>query len=68
MSRVAAVALDSTLAAVVDRAQDLTPYAWRFPYPGAPLAPVEDETREALAVAREVYEAILSRLPGEVQP
>lgn len=65
---IAVVALDATLAAVVDGAKDLTPYAWRFRYPGAPLAPAEDETREALALAREVYEAILSRLPGEVRP
>jgi HEPN domain-containing protein len=62
------VALDSTLATVVDRAKDLTPYAWRFRYPGAPLAPTEDETREALALAREVYSAILARLPEEVWP
>ncbi len=65
---IAVVALDSTLAAVVDREKDLTPYAWRFRYPGAPLAPSEDETREALALTREVYEAILSRLPEEVRP
>ncbi len=61
------VALDSTMAALVDRARDLTPYAWRFRYPGAPLAPAEHETRESLGPAREVYEAILSRLPGEVR-
>lgn len=62
------VALDSTLAEVVDRVKDLTPYAWRFRYPGAPLAPAEDEAREALALARQVYEAVLSRLPAEVRP
>ncbi len=62
------VVLDSTLAEVVDGVKDLTPYAWRFRYPGAPLAPVEDETREAIALARAVYEAILVRLPEEVRP
>lgn len=60
------VALDPTLTTVVDRAKDLTPYAWRFRYPGAPLAPTEDETREARA--REVYIAILALLPDEARP
>jgi HEPN domain-containing protein len=64
----AVVAFDPSLAAVVDRAKDLTPYAWRFRYPGAPLAPTEDETREALTLAREVCAAILGRLPEEVRP
>ncbi len=64
----AVVALDSTLAAVVDGAKDLTPYAWRFRYPGAPLAPTDDEGREALALARQLYEAILTRLPEEARP
>jgi len=64
----AVVALDPSLAAVVDRAKDLTPYAWRFRYPGAPLALGEDEAGEALALARAVYEAVLARLPEEVRP
>ena len=64
----AVMAHDPTLATVVDRAKDLTPYAWRFRYPGAPTAPTEDETREALTLAREVYAAILARLPEEVRP
>lgn len=65
---IAVVALDSTLADVVDRAKDLTPYAWRFRYPGAPLAPAEEEVREALTLARAVYEAVLARLPEDVAP
>jgi len=63
-----AVALDSALAVVVDQAKDLTPYAWRFRYPGAPLAPTEDEAHEALALARTAYDAILARLPEDVWP
>lgn len=65
---IAVVVFDSTLAAVVDRSKDLTPYAWRFRHPGAPVGPTEDETGEALALAREVYESIVSRLPQEVRP
>ncbi|HTE85517.1 MAG TPA: hypothetical protein VK821_12370 [Dehalococcoidia bacterium] len=37
-------------------------------YPGGPFAPTEEETREALALAREVYEAVLARLPEGVRP
>jgi hypothetical protein len=62
------LALDATLAATVDRAKDLTPYAWRFRYPGTPLVPSEEDTQEALALAREVYDAVAVRLPPEVRP
>jgi HEPN domain-containing protein len=64
----AVVMLDPTLAAIVDRAKDLTPYAWRFRYPGTPLSPSEEETREAVTLAGDVYTAIVERLPEEVQP
>jgi HEPN domain-containing protein len=64
----AAVALDPSLGATVDPAKDLTPYAWRFRYPGAPLDPTADETHEALTVARGVYAAVTSRLPESVRP
>jgi HEPN domain-containing protein len=64
----AVAALDATLADVVDRAKDLTPYAWRFRYPGTPVDPSAEEAREALVLAREVHEAVLKRLPEEVRP
>ncbi len=46
----------------------LTGYAWRFRYPGEPEEPPVAEAREALALAREVYEAVISRLPQDVRP
>jgi hypothetical protein len=46
----------------------LTEYAWKFRYPGEPELPPLDEAEAALALAQEVYEAILSRLPPEVRP
>ena len=64
----AVTARDSSLVDVFDRAADLTPYAWRFRYPGTPDAPTIQEAREALALAREVYEAILVRLPEDARP
>jgi HEPN domain-containing protein len=33
------VAVDSTLQGVVDRADELTKYAWQFRYPGSPYEP-----------------------------
>jgi HEPN domain-containing protein len=64
----AAAAHDPSLADAVGRAAELTPYAWRFRYPGTPTVPTIDEAREALVIAREVYEAILARLPDEAHP
>ena len=59
--------LDPTLAELVARADTLTKYAWQFRYPGAPYEPSLEEVRTARALAREVYEAILGRLPPEVR-
>jgi hypothetical protein len=53
---------------IVDRAVPLTDYAWMFRYPGGPEEPSVPEAQEALGLALEVYETILSRLPGEVRP
>jgi HEPN domain-containing protein len=63
--------IDETLKPIVDRVVPLTEYAWKFRYPGVPDEPEEpsvSEAQDALARAREVYEAVLSRLPAEVRP
>ena len=62
------VGVDPSLAELVSRADALTKYAWRFRYPGAPYEPTLDECRTALQLAREVMDAVLSRLPLEVRP
>lgn len=62
------VAIDPTLDPLLQRAGVLSEYAWRFRYPGEPDEPSASEAEEALSLAREVYEAILARLPGEVRP
>ncbi len=61
-------AIDATLTDLMRGAARLTEYAWRFRYPGEPEEPPVSEAQAALALAREVYEAILSRLPEEVRP
>ena len=63
-----ALAFDPTLQPLVDRAVGLTPYAWKYRYPGEPAEPSPREAEAALALAREVYEAILARLPEEARP
>ncbi len=62
------VAIDATLEHLARRAAPLTEYAWRFRYPGEPEEPSVGEANEAFAIAREVLDAILSRLPREVRP
>jgi len=60
--------LDATLGVVVDRAVPLTEYAWKFRYPGESDEPEREEAEQALAGARELYDAILARIPPMAQP
>lgn len=60
--------LDPTLTPMLDPARDLTVFAWEFRYPGGSEVPSEKEARQALGVARSVYDALLSRLPDTVHP
>ena len=60
--------IDPTLAPILKRAATLTVYAWKYRYPGEPSEPPREEAESALKLAREVYDAVLERLPGEVRP
>jgi len=60
--------VDPTLKGLIDRAVPLTEYAWKFRYPGEPEEPSQQEAEEALATARQVYAAIVARLPVEARP
>ena len=62
------VSVDSSLREIVDRAVPLSEYAWRFRYPGTPYEPPAAEARDAIATARAIVEAVLSRLPPELRP
>ena len=46
----------------------LTDYVWKFRYPGEPEEPDLEEAQEALSLARQVYEAVIAKLPDEVKP
>ena len=62
------VALDATLEPVCRRAERLTAFAWIFRYPGDADEPPGEEVVEALGWAREVYGAVVVRLPADVRP
>lgn len=62
------LAVDTTLAPLVKRAEPLTEYAWLLRYPGEAAEPSAGEAGEALALAREVVAAVLARLPPDVRP
>jgi len=59
---------DPSLASLGERAEGLTPYAWVFRYPGESEEPERGDAERALGLAREVYEAILARLPEGARP
>jgi len=59
--------LDDSLVGVLDRARDLTPFAWRFRYPGDDEPPPATEIVEALALARDVVGEIRRRVQADPQ-
>ncbi len=62
------VEADATLEPLLRRAAPLTEYAWKYRYPGEPEEPSAEEAEDNLALARQVYEAVLARLPAEARP
>jgi HEPN domain-containing protein len=62
------IAVNSSLADPMSRADVLTKYAWRFRYPGAPHEPTLEEAQMAFNLAREVMSSILGCLPFEFRP
>lgn len=60
--------IDADLEHAVEAAVDLTPFAWRFRYPGEPLDPSVEEIAEAAKRAAALNSAILKRLPAETHP
>lgn len=57
--------LDPDLEGLVERVAPLSEYAWKYRYPGETEPPSHEDATNALDLAREVYQAILARLPAE---
>ncbi len=60
--------LAPTLGPALDRAVELTPYAWLYRYPPDSPAPLEGEAGEAIDAARELLDAIDGTLPSGLRP
>ena len=60
--------LAPALEAALDRAVELTPYAWLYRYPPDSPAPLEGEAREAIEGARELLTAISETVPHAIRP
>jgi len=60
--------VDPSLTTLMERVDDLTKYATMFRYPGASSAPAVEEGADGLALAREAFSAVLSRVPDETHP
>ena len=59
--------IDATLAALVDRLDDLSEYAWAYRYPTGFAEPTPGDIEDAHSAAQEAVEEIFRRLPEEVQ-
>jgi HEPN domain-containing protein len=59
--------IDPGLEPLLRLAAPLTEYAWKFRYPGDPEEPTAEEATGALMIAREVFDAVVGRLPSEVR-
>lgn len=60
--------INPSLEPLLRGAAPLTEYAWKFRYPGDPEEATATEAAEALATAREVWDAVVRCLPADVLP
>jgi HEPN domain-containing protein len=60
------LAIDASLQPVLAQADELTKYAWRFRYPGAPYEPDNAQTADGLERAEATLRAIEHRLPPAI--
>ena len=62
------VKIDANLEPLLRSVAPLTEYAWKFRYPGDVSIPDLSEAKLSLALARQVLDAVLARLPSETYP
>jgi predicted nucleotidyltransferase/HEPN domain-containing protein len=65
---VACLRFDPTLTDFGARAASLTDYAWKFRYPGGGPLPSVEATRDSVEIARQLFQAVLVRVPAECKP
>jgi HEPN domain-containing protein len=63
-----AAEIDSAFESLIDQAESLSPFAWRFRYPGEALEPDMDEARQAIEFATEALDFILEHIAKEAHP
>ncbi len=63
-----AAELDDGFEGLLEHAEDLSPFARRFRYPGEVLDPGEAEAARAVELAREALDFVVTRVPEEVRP
>jgi HEPN domain-containing protein len=56
----------ATPIAQLESVDDLTQYAWRFRYPGAPYSPGREEAEQAMGMASALLDSITSQLELEL--
>lgn len=59
-----AAQVDSAFLSLLPQAEYLSPFAWRFRYPGELLEPERTEANEAIRLAREILYFVLARIPA----
>jgi HEPN domain-containing protein len=59
--------VDPALGSALAQVDELTPYAWSYRYPTELIEPPEADALEAKVLATQIVEAVISRLPAEVQ-
>ena len=63
-----AAEIDSTFESLADHAEELSPFAWRFRYPGELLEPGQDEAQKAVELAHAALDFVTERIPEEARP
>jgi HEPN domain-containing protein len=63
-----AAEIDNTFESLADHAEELSPFAWRFRYPGDLLEPAQDEAQRAVELAHAALDFVTERIPEEARP
>ena len=59
--------IEAALEPLLRRAAALSEYAWAYRYPGEPTPVTPESAERSFALAREVLDGVLARLPAEIR-